>query len=329
MAEVNISELPALFTDICLLNTFLNFTKEEAWLLKKSLSIKTYLDFITPFLEIELKDLPALHDFIKNSNHEKRDALIKRSISLEKEILLQIKDKKYPIRKEIMRTILERLMMFYEHEEQLLAKNMASGSFHGMSLYRTYDNLDSLFDLTYESEKKMEQKIGELERPYEGSGIGVQSGYSTIINALRILNPKSGSTIIDLGSGHGRLGFTIGILRPDISFIGYEYIDHRTESAKKIAVNFELTKSVQFITQNLADKNFKIPAADIFYLYDPFTESTYTHVLNQLAQISETKKIIVVTKGNSRLWLLKIGSEKGWPPPMLFENGNLCLFSSR
>lgn len=329
MAEINSSELPSLFTDICLLNTFFNFTKEEAWLLKKSLSIKTYLDFITPFLEIELKELPAFHDFIKNSDHHKRDALISRSNSLEKEILLQIKNQTYPTRKEIIRTILERVMMFYEHEERLLAKNMASGSFHGMSLYRTYDNLDSLFDLTYESEKKMEQKIGELERPYEGSGIGVQSGYSTIINALRILNPQNGSTIIDLGSGHGRLGFVIGILRPDISFIGYEYVDHRTESAKKIAVNFELTKSVKFITQNLADKDFKIPSADHFYLYDPFTESTYTHVLNQLVKISETKKIVVITKGNSRLWLSKISAEKGWPPPILLENGSLCIFNSR
>jgi tRNA1(Val) A37 N6-methylase TrmN6 len=100
----------------------------------------------------------------------------------------------------------------------------------------------------------------------------MELGYSTVLTALRYLYPTQGSRFIDLGSGYGRLGFVIGLLRPDMDFKGYEFVRHRVDNAMLTVENLDLQDHVQFYTQDLSSRDFQIPDAEIYYLYDPFSE---------------------------------------------------------
>ena len=137
-----------------------------------------------------------------------------------------------------------------------------------------------------------------------------------------------GSSIVDLGSGFGRVGLVYSLLRPDIKFIGYEYVPHRVEVSSNAARSLDLEANLRFKVQDLSSQLFKIPIADVYYLYDPFTEETYQYVLKQITELSKKRKITVVTKGNARSWLTEIACKNSWPDPLVIDKGNLCICRS-
>lgn len=197
-----------------------------------------------------------------------------------------------------------------------------------VSLYRCFDSLDSTLGIDYSSESQMPSDAFNKERIFAGSAESVQSSYSTIFSALREMNPKAGSHLIDLGCGFGRLGFVIGLHRPDMQFTGYEYVDHRIQNAKGCAKQLNLEQNVHFHTQDLSDSNFKLPVADIYYMYDPFSADTYKFILNQMLPISKDHPIMIATKGNAKDWLHEIAAQNKWRPAQSFDYGNLNLFCS-
>ncbi len=200
----------------------------------------------------------------------------------------------------------------------------------GISLYRTFDRLDEIFELNYDADVGMKiETIDGGERLYEGAGVGVQSGYSTVLTALNHLGLKDSARFVDLGSGYGRVGLVVGLLRPDIDFIGYEYVPHRVHISTKTAERFQIQEHVKFQIQDLSLADFAIPEAEVYYLYDPFSEETYAHVLNQLIEISRRKPLIIVTKGNARKWLLEVAARENWSQPIQYDSGNLCVFHTR
>jgi hypothetical protein len=198
----------------------------------------------------------------------------------------------------------------------------------GPQLYRTFDKLDVVLNLDYQLDRDMVIGHSAKERLYAGSGVGVQSGYSTILLALSEVNLKKAAKVIDLGSGYGRVGLVCSLLRPDIDFVGYEFVPHRVEIGNKASTFLGLEKSLSFKVQDLSLEDFKIPQADVYYLYDPFTKETYHHVLNQILSISKTRKISIVTKGNARGWLMEIAKKNSWPDAAYLDGGNLCVFRS-
>lgn len=208
-------------------------------------------------------------------------------------------------------------------------KSMASmtESFVDASFYRTFDALDEVFTLDYELDRGMKIDPESTERLYEGAGVGVQSSYTTLLLALNELAPAQGAKFIDLGSGYGRAGLVIGLLRPDMEFIGYEYVGHRVDIAQASSERAGLAEKVHFIEQDLASREFEIPKADIYYLYDPFTAETYKYVFDQLKEIGRAKKIAVVTKGWASEWFSKAVDEGGWARNA-HDAGTLSIFRS-
>ncbi len=175
----------------------------------------------------------------------------------------------------------------------------------------------------------MKQDLQIKERLYEGAGVGVQSGYSTVLTALENLSLKPGDRFIDLGSGYGRVGLVVGLMHPEVNFVGYEYVPHRVKIAADSTERLSMEKHVHFLTQDLSLKEFQIPEAEIYYMYDPFSEDTYGHVLSQLIELAKHRKVMIVTKGNARGWLMDVVRQEGWGEPQEFDSGNLCLFVSR
>jgi SAM-dependent methyltransferase len=320
-------ELAELYVDVALLKTLLNFLKEQHWLeQKKALPKLQFKTFVQSFFKNELGHIEYLHSFLENCSIESIKPLGQKSVYIENLTLEEVKKLPFNSQKIFATHVLTLMAKIFEFENQLQIQKKEQGLNVELSMYRTFDGLDYILNLNYKADLGMKTDPTHNERLYEGAGIGVQSGYSTVLTALNYLNPKQGARFIDLGSGYGRVGLIIGLLRPDIQFTGYEYVPHRVEIARSSSHNLELENHVHFLTQDLSLNEFQIPTAEIYYLYDPFSKETYSHVLSQLVKLSQVQKIFIATKGNARGWLLEVNEKEGWLPPKEFDGGNLCLF---
>jgi tRNA1(Val) A37 N6-methylase TrmN6 len=157
----------------------------------------------------------------------------------------------------------------------------------------------------------------------------VQSSYYTILTALAAAGSNLGARWIDLGSGYGRVGLAIGLLRPDLKIDGYEFVGHRVRLSQTLAEKVGISNKVHFHEQDLSQTDFVIPEAEVYYMYDPFSEETYRHVWNQLQRIGEKKSILIVTKGNAGAWFMKAVEKTNWVGPEIYDTGNVHLFRSR
>jgi predicted RNA methylase len=196
------------------------------------------------------------------------------------------------------------------------------------SIYRAFDRLDEIMGIDYTRDKGMWTDPQNHERLYEGAGLGVQTSYASLLILLDELKPEAGARFIDLGSGYGRVGLAVGIVRPDIDFIGYEYVPHRVEASQNSALQAGLSGHVSFITQDLAERSFQIPEADFYYMYDPFSQETYQHVFDQLMAIAQKSRVAIVTKGNAGAWIENALKGAGWTADRTGDTGTLGIFRS-
>ena len=211
-------------------------------------------------------------------------------------------------------------------DQVLRTQRYADGSFPN-SIYRAFDELDRVFGLDYRLDSAMPKNLS-LERVYEGAGAGVQTSYITILRTFELIPAKQQARWVDLGSGFGRVGLALGLLRPDATFNGYEIITHRVDISNAAARRAGIHERIRFETQDLADPNFKIPEADVYYMWDPFTKETYQYVLQQIKEQARTREVTVVAKGAAATWMEEIMREENWAANRTHDGGNLGVFTS-
>lgn len=323
--SINEKDLAHFFIDSVYLKNVIRFIIDDHWVQSQESSSEIQFDrFVKKFFKAELKPLLFLHSFFLDSNIEGMPIAAKALMQTEKILLDCIKSKPYAFQKVFLQFSLQRMSEFYELEHQQNSPLKKNKEDVKLSLYRSFDVLDQIFGLEYLLNEESSLS-GEKERLYQGAGVGVQSSYATTLTALRYLNLTKGSRFIDLGSGYGRIGLAVGLMRPDIQFTGYEFVKERVEIANKVCTQLLLDQHVQFVTQDLSDKNFKIPMADTYYIFDSFTDESYAVIMEQLQELTQNRKITVVTKGNARLWM----KSQYWSEPQEFNEGNLCFFRSK
>ena len=209
------------------------------------------------------------------------------------------------------------------------AARTEDGSFEN-SLYRAFDHLDWILGLDYASDETMSRDPKCVERVYENAGAGVQSSYATVLLALELAKSQEGAKWIDLGSGFGRVGLVIGLLRPDIQFVGYEFVSHRVTASEIAAARAGVSGSVSFKTQDLSEKAFAIPVADVYYMWDPFTRETYIHVLEQIRGYGRDRAVTILARGAAANWVNDVmKDEPHWAAERTHDGGNLAIFRSR
>lgn len=323
------SELAELYVNVAFLISSVQFLHEEHWLQnKKNTPAKSFRNFVAPFFSKELSPVVFLQSFLESSALSELKKVAKLALLIEILAMATIKHRSFSEQKKFASRALTLMAGLFRLESQLQTEKNQQHLHMGLSIYRTFDRMDELFNLNYFADVGMKQELERTERLYEGAGVGVQSGYSTVLTALEKLYPSVGSRFIDLGSGYGRVGLVVGLMRPDLDFIGYEFVQHRVDIANTSTQNLGLENHVHFLTQDLSLKEFQIPEAEVYYMYDPFSEETYGHVLSQLIMISRRRKITIVTKGNARKWLIEVARRENWCEPEEFDSGNLCLFRS-
>src|SRR5690606_13371721 len=117
--------------------------------------------------------------------------------------------------------------------------------------------------------------------------------YIEIRILLESLQLPSGSRVVDLGAGYGRMGFVIGKNYPQLEFIGYEMVPERVEEACRVLNRFAYP-NVRMEECDLSAPSFRPEPADCYFLYDYGTRADVEKTLLDLQSIARARPITVV-----------------------------------
>lgn len=133
----------------------------------------------------------------------------------------------------------------------------------------------------------------------------MQTPYVELRNILSLLDPTPHSHIVDLGCAYARMAFILGQHYPQVRFSGYELEGLRVQEAQRVLHSFHYP-NVQILTQDLTSVDFRIPLADIYFIFDYGTPAAVRQTLQDLKEIALSRKIRVVARGKLvRFWIHK------------------------
>lgn len=131
----------------------------------------------------------------------------------------------------------------------------------------------------------------------------LQTPYSEIVEMIDYVKPESGDTWVDLGAGYGRMGFTLGFVKPAVKFIGYEFVQDRVDEGNRIITQWGLENSV-LRQADISQDDFVLDEANLFFLYDFGSKDDIYKVLEKLRVLAQNRSIQVVARGRGvRSWI--------------------------
>lgn len=151
---------------------------------------------------------------------------------------------------------------------------------------------------------------------------------TTPIPALKTISEKinfrPGQLMIDIGSGHGVPSLIFGALNPGLKILGYEFVGPKVEGSKRLVNHFGL-KNTRFKKQDLSHKDFHLPTADYYYLFNPVHYELTGRLLEQIIRNSNLKKSKVISYGEG--WDKKLLKEKGFIKIKEFEDIKVSVWT--
>ncbi len=114
----------------------------------------------------------------------------------------------------------------------------------------------------------------------------LQTPYLEIRNILEShLDCTQAQRVVDLGAAYARMAFVIERHFPQTYFRGFEYVGERVLEARRCLVNFGARRS-QIDHVDLTSQQFKIPLADIYFIYDYGTPAAIEKTLHDLKRVA-------------------------------------------
>jgi hypothetical protein len=132
----------------------------------------------------------------------------------------------------------------------------------------------------------------------------LQTPYSELKEMCELLRPRRHETIVDLGAGYGRMGLVLKALYPDVNFIGYEYVSARVKEGQRILEKFECHRS-QLLEQDLTAKEFNLPLAEYYFVYDYGTLQHIRDTLKQFEKLADHHKFKIIARGKGTRSLIQ------------------------
>lgn len=132
----------------------------------------------------------------------------------------------------------------------------------------------------------------------------MQTPYSEMVAMIKELSPQPGEKWVDLGAAYGRMGVVLGILKPLVYFVGYEYVPERVSEGNRIFSDWKLPQA-KMHKADLSDSRFELEQADVYFLYDFGSKEDVYSILEQLRQRALNKSIKVIARGRAvKGWIL-------------------------
>lgn len=120
--------------------------------------------------------------------------------------------------------------------------------------------------------------------------------YSEIISFLNHFKDNPPKTVVDLGAAYGRVGIVLNSIYPDCRFIGIELVKARASEANRIYEKHSIVNS-KMIQENIVNKEFEIPDADLYFIYDFGHEGDLRKVLDEISKKMKSHKVSLIVKG--------------------------------
>jgi hypothetical protein len=192
-------------------------------------------------------------------------------------------------------------------KERYLAPWLLSNEFDALSIEWPFVDrgMDLLWGLDEAKVKRQELKEQSNARAHYGTeDIRMHDPSETLFTPYRILKqvarnlPQRGH-VLDMGSGLGRALLVFHLVKPALTLTGIEIVRERVRQSQKLFRSLPKRKSIRCLYENLGSPNSKIPKADFYFLFNPFTRSTLGRVLAQLTSRSDLT--------TSELWVIRTG----------------------
>lgn len=123
--------------------------------------------------------------------------------------------------------------------------------------------------------------------------------YSTISKIMRYFAPRKGQTVIDLGAAFGRPGIFLGIKKPGVNFIGYEFLENRVAEGQRVVKSLGLSNRIHLVRKDLNDPDIDLSPGDYFFIYNGFSKQLEQKIMSDLEHLSKQKQIRVLHWRNS------------------------------
>ena len=158
--------------------------------------------------------------------------------------------------------------------------------------------------------KELDQKFGfnidliekNIEDKFDSnSWVGLepeilQTPYSEILEFLSHLGSFKPSSIIDLGSGYGRVALVMKALFKQCEFIGYEIHHQRAQEGNRVFKSLEL-ENCHIQATDILKEDFLLPDSDVYFIYDFTDPHDQKRILNQLSDKVFTNEFFIIAKG--------------------------------
>lgn len=210
---------------------------------------------------------------------------------------------------------------FIRSEMRAILPNYAAAKTHSKTIDdRIGLNCDKIEDSLFEANKESLFYPGQ-EFWYGLDVQSLQTPYSEIVEMIDYLQPQKDDLWLDLGAGYGRMGITLGFLKPHVKFIGYEYVQVRVNEGNRIFTEWNLSTAVMK-QADISKDDFEIDPASLYFLYDFGSKDDIYKVLEKLRILARDKSIQVVARGRGvRSWIFM---DCPWlsdiNPPVQFKN---------
>lgn len=125
----------------------------------------------------------------------------------------------------------------------------------------------------------------------------LQTPYSELIQMCELLNPRSGSLVVDLGAGYGRMGLVLESFYPEVRFLGLEFVEERVVEGARIFEQYNCRRA-RLLQGDLTQEGFELPEAESYFIYDYGTLPHIRRTLKQFEELSERKSFKLVARGH-------------------------------
>lgn len=155
----------------------------------------------------------------------------------------------------------------------------------------------------------------------------LQTPYSEIYQVLNVLKDSNIEHVVDIGAGYGRVGIVLSVIFPKANFTGFEIVKKRQLEGNRIFKKHGALNS-RIELSNVLDLNFKIPDADIYFIYDFSDLDDVNQILNELRQKAINKTFFLITRGERVDYLMKNKFNNTWITCFENKTSDLKIYTS-